>query len=69
MWRASLGVGILFPAILFVLRLRLKEPEEFTKESMKRATPYTLVLRYYWFRLTLVSIIWFIYDVCFIDSS
>ncbi|KAM3515631.1 hypothetical protein MY11210_000809 [Beauveria gryllotalpidicola] len=61
-WRTSLGIGVVFPLILFVLRLRLKEPEEFARESMRRATPYSLVLRYYWFRLTAVSIIWFLYD-------
>jgi len=26
-------------------------------------TPYWLVIKYYWWRLTLVSLIWFIYDV------
>ncbi|KAJ3499099.1 hypothetical protein NLG97_g616 [Lecanicillium saksenae] len=61
-WRTSLGIGVVFPLVLFVLRLRLKEPEEFAKESMRRATPYSLVLKYYWFRLTAVSIIWFLYD-------
>ncbi|OAQ99226.1 hypothetical protein LLEC1_01879 [Akanthomyces lecanii] len=61
-WRTSLGIGVVFPLILFVLRLRLKEPEEFAKESMRRATPYSLVLKYYWFRLAAVSVIWFLYD-------
>ena len=62
-WRVSLGIGVVFPLVLFILRLRLKEPEEFAKESMKRKTPYLLVLRYYWFRLAAVSLIWFVYDV------
>ncbi|KAH8903441.1 major facilitator superfamily transporter [Coniochaeta sp. PMI_546] len=62
-WRTSLGIGVVFPLILFVLRLRLKEPEEFTRNSMKYAkTPYMLVLRFYGFRLFIVSLIWFIYD-------
>ncbi|PMB69547.1 putative metabolite transport protein [Beauveria bassiana] len=61
-WRTSLGIGVVFPLILFVLRLRLKEPEEFARESMRRATPYSLVLKCYWFRLTAVSVIWFLYD-------
>jgi hypothetical protein len=43
--------------------MRLKEPEEFARHSMKRKTPYTLVLKYYWWRLLCVSIIWFLYDV------
>lgn len=54
---------MVFPLILFVLRLRLKEPEEFTRNSMKYAkTPYMLVLRFYGWRLFVVSLIWFIYD-------
>ncbi|CAM1501567.1 Fc.00g035510.m01.CDS01 [Cosmosporella sp. VM-42] len=61
-WRTSLGVGVVFPLILFVLRLRLKEPEEFARESMRRQTPYSLVIRFYWFRLFCVSLIWFLYD-------
>lgn len=62
-WRTSLGIGVVFPLILFVLRLRLKEPEEFTRNSMKYAkTPYMLVLRFYGWRLFVVSLIWFIYD-------
>ncbi|CVK95466.1 related to GIT1-Glycerophosphoinositol transporter also able to mediate low-affinity phosphate trans [Fusarium mangiferae] len=61
-WRTSLGIGVVFPLVLFVLRLRLKEPEEFAKESMRRQTPYSLVLRYYWFRLLCVSLVWFLYN-------
>ncbi|KAL1840827.1 hypothetical protein VTK73DRAFT_3663 [Phialemonium thermophilum] len=62
-WRTSLGIGVVFPLILFVLRLRLKEPEEFKRNSMRYAkTPYSLVLKFYGFRLFIVSLIWFIYD-------
>ncbi|KAI0155301.1 MFS general substrate transporter [Xylariaceae sp. FL1272] len=62
-WRTSLGIGVVFPLILFVLRLKLKEPEEFSRNSMKHAkTPYKLVLKYYGFRLFIVSAIWFIYN-------
>ncbi|KAI6088589.1 MFS general substrate transporter [Hypoxylon rubiginosum] len=62
-WRTSLGIGVVFPLILFILRLKLKEPEEYSRNSMKHAkTPYTLVFRYYGFRLLIVSLIWFIYD-------
>ncbi len=63
-WRTSLGIGTVFPLVLFVLRLKLKEPEEFSKNSMKNVrTPYSLVLRFYGWRLFVVSLIWFIYDV------
>ncbi|KAI0199856.1 MFS general substrate transporter [Astrocystis sublimbata] len=62
-WRTSLGIGVVFPLILFVLRLKLKEPEEFSRNSMKNVrTPYRLVLKFYGFRLLVVSLIWFIYD-------
>ncbi|KAJ9151327.1 Major facilitator superfamily transporter [Pleurostoma richardsiae] len=62
-WRTSLGIGVVFPMVLFILRLRLKEPEEFSRHSMARAkTPYWLVLKFYGFRLFIVSLIWFIYD-------
>ncbi|GJN72698.1 MFS phospholipid transporter [Purpureocillium lilacinum] len=61
-WRVSLGIGVVFPLVLFVLRLRLKEPEEFAKESMRRQTPYWLVLKFYWPRLLCVSLIWFLYN-------
>ncbi|KAH8171883.1 sugar transporter domain-containing protein [Sarocladium implicatum] len=61
-WRVSLGIGVAFPLVLLVLRFRLKEPEGFARNSMKRKTPYSLVLKYYWWRLLCVSIIWFLYD-------
>ncbi|KAI8653042.1 MFS domain-containing protein [Fusarium keratoplasticum] len=61
-WRTSLGIGVVFPLVLFVMRLGLKEPEEFTQHSMRHQTPYWLVLRYYWFRLLCVSLVWFLYN-------
>ncbi|KAF2279131.1 MFS general substrate transporter [Westerdykella ornata] len=62
-WRVCLGIGVLPPLSLLYLRLKLSEPEAFRRESMAHTrTPWLLVLRYYWFRLTIVSAIWFIYD-------
>ncbi|KKA27197.1 hypothetical protein TD95_002118 [Thielaviopsis punctulata] len=62
-WRVSLGLGVVFPILLFYLRLRVNDPAEFRKNSMRNIrTPYILVLRYYGFRLAMVSLIWFIYD-------
>jgi hypothetical protein len=52
-----------FPLVLLGLRFRLKEPEEFQKNSMKKETPYALVLRFYGFRLFCISLIWFLYNV------
>lgn len=62
-WRVCLGIGIIPPLSLLYLRLKLQEPEAFKRESLAKAnTPWLLVIRYYWFRLSIVSIIWFIYD-------
>ncbi|KAK8130941.1 MFS phospholipid transporter g.t1.c1 [Apiospora sp. TS-2023a] len=63
MWRTPLAIGVVFPLVLFLLRLKLKEPEEFSRESMKNTkTPYWLVLKYYGFRLFVISLVWFLYD-------
>ncbi|KAF9873896.1 MFS phospholipid transporter git1 [Colletotrichum karsti] len=62
-WRTSLGIGVVFPIFLFVLRIFVKEPEDFQRNSMRYAkTPYLLSLRFYGWRLFVVSLIWFIYD-------
>ncbi|QUC21802.1 uncharacterized protein UV8b_06043 [Ustilaginoidea virens] len=61
-WRTSLGIGVAFPLVLLVLRFRLKEPEEFSREAMRKKTPYWLVLKFYWFRLLCVSMVWFLYN-------
>ncbi|KAL2069597.1 hypothetical protein VTL71DRAFT_14276 [Oculimacula yallundae] len=62
-WRISLGLGCLPPMVLLWLRIKLQEPEEFKKESMKHVKiPYLLVLKYYGFRLAIVSLVWFLYD-------
>jgi len=46
------------------MRLYLKEPEEFQRNSMKYTKiPYGLVIKFYGLRLLTVSAIWFIYDV------
>ncbi|KAK9241056.1 major facilitator superfamily domain-containing protein [Lipomyces kononenkoae] len=63
-WRVALGLGAIPPMSIFYLRLKLEEPEQFTKNTMRRVrrVPYLLIIRFYWFRLLVVSIIWFIYD-------
>ncbi|KAL8664834.1 MAG: hypothetical protein Q9202_002696 [Teloschistes flavicans] len=62
-WRLSLGLGVVPPLSLLYLRLKLQEPEEFKRETMKNTrTPWMLVLKFYWLRLAVVSLIWFIYD-------
>ena len=45
-WRVALGLGVLPPLSLFYLRLKLEEPEEFNRETMKDTrTPWWLVIR------------------------
>ncbi|KAF7548937.1 hypothetical protein G7Z17_g6725 [Cylindrodendrum hubeiense] len=61
-WRTSLGIGVVFPLVLFVLRMRLKEPEDYAKNAMKKDTPYLLIIKFYWWRLLCVSTVWFLYD-------
>ncbi|OOQ85192.1 putative metabolite transport protein [Penicillium brasilianum] len=60
-WRLSLGLGIIPPLSLLYLRLKLQEPEEFNRERMHKF-PILLIIKFYWFRLAVVSLIWFIYD-------
>lgn len=45
-WRLSLGLGVIPPLSLLYLRLKLDEPEEFKRETMKNTkTPWLLVLK------------------------
>lgn len=61
-WRTSLALGVIPPLSLMYLRIKLKEPEAFRRNNLKKNMPYWLALKYYGFRLFLVCIIWFIYD-------
>lgn len=45
-WRICLGIGVIPPLSLIYLRLKLKEPEEFNRETMKDTkTPWWLVIK------------------------
>lgn len=63
-WRIILGIGVIPPLSLIWMRFKLKEPEAFQREKMssKQKTPWLLILKFYWFRIMIVSAIWFIYD-------
>ncbi len=51
-WRISLGLGAVSPALLFVMRLWLKDPEEYLRNNSRGTRiPAWLVVKYYWFRL------------------
>ncbi len=60
-WRVSLGLGVIPPLSLLYLRFKLQEPEEYNRNKMNHY-PYWLILKFYWPRLTVVALIWFIYD-------
>lgn len=62
-WRLTLGLGAFPPFLLFFFRLKLKDSLAYQKMNMKKAkVPYLLIFKFYWFRLAIVSIIWFVYD-------
>jgi hypothetical protein len=43
-WRIALGLGVIPPLSLVYLRFKLKEPEEFSRERMRRF-PYALIIK------------------------
>lgn len=63
-WRLTLGLGAIPPFILFFLRLKMSSSDAFSKLHMKRVKKYPLwlIIKFYWFRLAVVSLLWFIYD-------
>lgn len=63
-WRLTLGLGAIPPFALFFMRRKMTNSESFQKHNMKsvKKFPWWLVVKFYWFRLSIVSIIWFIYD-------
>ncbi|KAF2857391.1 MFS phospholipid transporter Git1 [Piedraia hortae CBS 480.64] len=62
-WRICLGLGVIPPTVLLLMRARLQEPESYRQNTMaKTKTPWGLVIKFYWKRLMIVSAIWFIYD-------
>ena len=60
-WRICLGLAVIPPLSLLYLRIKLKEPESFSRSKMN-SYPWWLIVRFYGFRLCIVSLIWFIYD-------
>ncbi|OAP65268.1 hypothetical protein AYL99_01240 [Fonsecaea erecta] len=60
-WRIALGLGMIPPLSLLWLRIKLQEPEEYHRNKMNHY-PYLLIIKFYWWRLIVVSLIWFVYD-------
>ncbi|SCV01071.1 LAME_0G13872g1_1 [Lachancea meyersii CBS 8951] len=61
-WRITLGLGAIPPLSLFLLRFKYKEGKQYQNTKFQRTMPYWKVFKFYWFRLTIVSVIWFQYD-------
>lgn len=63
-WRLTLGLGVFPPLALFFMRMKMTDSESFKKYHMKRVKkyPFWLIIKFYWFRLAIVALIWFIYD-------
>ncbi|SCU89002.1 LANO_0D03664g1_1 [Lachancea nothofagi CBS 11611] len=61
-WRITLGLGAIPPLSLFALRFRYKEGKQYQNTRFERSMPYWKVFKFYWFRLLVVSVIWFQYD-------
>lgn len=63
-WRLTLALGAIPPISLFFMRRKMKNSDSYEKLNMKTVThfPFWLTIKFYWFRLCLCSIIWFIYD-------
>ncbi|GBL48575.1 Plasma membrane permease, mediates uptake of glycerophosphoinositol and glycerophosphocholine [Candidozyma auris] len=63
-WRLTLGLGAVPIIALFFMRRKIKNSESYEKTNMKsvKKFPWLLVIKFYWFRLTISSLIWFIYD-------
>ncbi|KAK6384542.1 glycerophosphoinositol permease [Exophiala oligosperma] len=59
-WRICLALGAIPPLSLLYLRIKLQEPEQYKRNKMHKF-PIKLIVRFYWWRLTVISIIWFIY--------
>lgn len=61
-WRITIGLGAIPPCSLFVLRLFYKEGKKFRETRFNRKVPVWRIIKFYWFRVAIVSIIWFLYD-------
>ncbi|PKI82365.1 hypothetical protein MVES1_003476 [Malassezia vespertilionis] len=62
-WRLTLGLVIVPCLLVLPFRLVIKQSSLYKKGALSvRKIPYILVIRYYWFRLLCISVVWFIYD-------
>lgn len=64
-WRTALGLGAIFPTMIFWLRLFLDEGEQFKANNLRKvkSIPWKLIMKYYWGRLLICSTIWLIHNL------
>lgn len=62
-WRLVLGLGVVPCLIVLPFRLVMEQSRTFQKGAIRfNKIPYGLILKRYWFRLLMISLVWFIYD-------
>lgn len=61
-WRITIGLGAIPPCSLFILRLYYKEGKKFRETKFNNNVPVWRIIKFYWFRVSVVSAIWFLYD-------
>lgn len=61
-WRLTLGIGAIPPCSLFLMRLQFKESQSFISSKFNNVMPYWRIIKFYWFRTIIISIIWFLYN-------
>ena len=60
-WRICIGLGAIPPLSLLYLRFKLQEPEQYNRHKMTNY-PWRLIIKFYWFRSAVISVIWFVYN-------
>ncbi|PKI82355.1 hypothetical protein MVES1_003477 [Malassezia vespertilionis] len=62
-WRLTLGLGVVPCLLVLPFRAVMQQSKLYNQGKLKTAQiPYILTLKYYWFRLLMISLVWFIYD-------
>lgn len=64
-WRTALGLGAIFPTMIFWLRLFMDEGEQFKTNNLRKvkSIPWGLIMKYYWGRLLVCSTIWLVHNL------
>lgn len=62
-WRMTIGLGVVPCLVVLPFRLLMEQTKIFTKGAIRfNKIPYRLIIKRYWFRLVVISLVWFIYD-------